>query len=162
MKNKNNYDVKKAGGRLLWRLSPDEKGNISSFKPNENDLQALKVVLGWITSMKKETLLNQRLFAKLYIYNFTEHMRKYESTVLEKEVQKDLSRILAMPLNVFYDAFYKDLSTRQFEEIIKDTLNIGGKELIKDDLKGIYDEDFVNKTLEHQITEAINRFGNLD
>ena len=159
---KNEYDVKKAGQRLIWRLSPNEKGETKSFKPNENDFKSLKTILGWITSIKEETMLKQRLFAKLYIKHYTEHMRKHDETILCNEIQESLSVLLSVPLDRFYEAFYRELKVRQFEKIIDNTMRVSGKELTLGELGGIYDEKFVNDTLFHQITEAVNRFGNLD
>ena len=52
----------KAVQRLKWRLSSN-----TSFKPNENDIQAFNCVIGWISSQKEISLLNDTLFAKLYI-----------------------------------------------------------------------------------------------
>ena len=140
-------ELDKSIQRLTWRLTSNK-----AFKANQNDVDAFNSVLGWITSQKKINLLNHNLFAKLYIYELTRQVRGMESTVFETINQKEVSRILAMPLSVFYKAFHTDLHMNQITKAVK-------KEGVTDEeLKEKYSLEEVTKKLNHMITEAINKF----
>jgi hypothetical protein len=133
--------------RLSWQFS---RG--TSFKPNQNDVDALNTVFEWITSQKEINLLNQQLFAKLYIYQLEQTLRYYDSTVFDAMIQKDLSRILDTPLDAFYQAFHKSLHHNQLKKLkIKDGLSL-------EDIKENYTLEVVKDQLNNMITEAINKF----
>ena len=79
--------LEKGVNRLRWRFSSN-----TSFKPNQNDIEALNSVLGWIGSQKKINVLNQDLFAKLYIYtSLLEFLKMYDDTTIFNDIaQKEL------------------------------------------------------------------------
>ena len=110
-------ELKKAGERLLWRLSPKENGDYTTFKANENDFNALKTILEHINRQEKISLKNQSLFAKLFIYELTMEIRDLQTTVLNPFPLKKLSNLLKRPLESFYDAFYKDLINNQLNKL---------------------------------------------
>lgn len=112
------WDLKKAGQRLLWRLQPAEDG-YKSFKPNDNDFAALKCILTFVNNQLSEVVNNNKLFAKLYIYHLTMNIRYYETTVLDPFPSTDLHKLLDRPLAVFYKAFYKDLIDNQLNKLTK-------------------------------------------
>lgn len=135
-------ELKKAGERLLWRLSPKENGDHTTFKANENDFNALKTILGHINRQEKISVKNQSLFAKLFIYELTMEIRNYQTTVLNPFPLQKLSSLLSKPIEVFYDAFYSDLINNQ--------------------LNRLTDFDNINKQIEKDIKEAEENYPNYE
>ena len=127
-------ELKKAGERLLWRLSAKENGEYTTFKANENDFNALKTILEHINRQEKISLKNQSLFAKLFLYELTMEIRNYGTTVLNPFPLKKLSSLLKTPLKNFYDAFYQDLMNNQLNQLV--------------------DFDNINKKIREDIAEA--------
>ena len=152
------YDIKKAGDRLIWRLKPNENGQYINFKPNESDFKALKTVLGWITSEKEKSVLDNEILVKLYIYSLNDLIRKYDTDVLDGMVQKELSKILDTPLHLFYDAFDRSLVEVQMNKIIERARDKSGNKITKAKFMEVYDTDFQKEQLNHMISEALNRF----
>ena len=135
-------ELKKAGERLLWRLSPKENGDHTTFKANENDFNALKTILEHINRQEKISVKNQSLFAKLFIYELTMEIRNYQTTVLNPFPLQKLSSLLSKPIEVFYDAFYSDLINNQ--------------------LNRLTDFDNINKQIEKDIKEAEENYPNYE
>lgn len=117
--NKEYWDVKRSGEKLLWRLSPDDDGKFKSFTPNLKDYNALKSVLGWINRQTSKNVDNNVLFAKLYIYHLTMNIRHYGTTVLNEFPTNDLLRLLDTPLNLFYKSFHQDLHGNQLNKLVE-------------------------------------------
>lgn len=140
----------KAVQRLKWRLS----GN-TSFKPNQNDVEAFNRIIEWISSQKEITLLNDTLFAKLYIERLTNEIRENKSTVFSVINQKEVSRVLSMPIELFYKAFHQDLHVNQLRKVLDGKIK---KSVTMGDLDEKYNLDYVTLKLNHMITEAKNRF----
>ena len=139
--------LEKGVNRLRWRFSSN-----TSFKPNQNDIEALNSVLGWIGSQKKINVLNQDLFAKLYIYELIRFLRQYDTTIFNDIVQKELSQVLDKPLSHFYDTFYEDLVHNQLSKIeLK-------KGLSDEDFKVKFTKEKVKAKLEHMVSEAVTQF----
>ena len=139
--------IDKAVQRLSWRFSTGIQ-----FKPNKNDVDALNFLFGWISSQKKINLLNQSLFAKLYIYELNETLIKYDSTVFDPIIQKSLSRILDLPLETFYESFHKSLHHNQLKKLDLQ------KGVTLDDVKEKFNLEIVTDKLNNMITEAVNKF----
>ena len=142
--------LEKAVQRLRWRFS-----NNSSFKPNEKDIQALNSILEWISSQKEISVLNQGLFAKLYIMELNRNLRTFEATIFDDIPQKELSKTLNYPLDAFYKSFHNDLHHNQLVKLFK---NKDKKDINIDDLKDKYTLEIVTDKLNHMISEAVNRF----
>tara|TARA_R110002051_G_C8769409_1_gene503366 strand:+ start:33088 stop:33555 length:468 start_codon:yes stop_codon:yes gene_type:complete len=146
-----NYNVQKAASKLLWRFN-SVNGQTKSFNPNKDDIQSLNTLLECVNREKKEKLSQNVLFAKLFIYALTDHLRKFETTIFDKEITKQLSMMLEKPLDVFYKAFEEDLYNNQTKRIeLKDGVTI-------DDFKRTYTTEFIQMNLDLMITEALNRF----
>lgn len=154
------WDIKKAGERLLWRFQKDANGNFKSFVPNDNDVAALKCVLAWVNRNTSENVKNNQLFAKLYIYFLTQGIRYHETTVLENEVQKELSKILDKPLQLFYKAFANDLYSNQLSRLMTEETPEDAKQVLSDlkKFQETYSEDLIESKLDEMISEALNRF----
>lgn len=139
--------IEKAANRLTWRFSSN-----TSFKPNKEDLEAVNTLFVWIASQKEISLLNQGLFAKLYIYQLNQTLLYHNSTVFDNTVQKDLSKILSYPLEYFYESFHKSLHHNQLSKLkIKDGISL-------EDVKEKFTLPIVKDKLNNMITEAINKF----
>lgn len=153
-KSKRHWDVKKAGNRLLWRFNSGKP-----FTPNESDIDALHSVLDWINRNESANVNGNQLFAKLYIYYLTDHLRKYESTVFNSDLTKELNRRLATPVEMFYKAFVKDLHLNQLQKLLESSVGNDPAEIVAQSkvFKETYSEDYVVSKLNEMISEAINR-----
>tara|TARA_B100000809_G_C14829135_1_gene420342 strand:+ start:87 stop:599 length:513 start_codon:yes stop_codon:yes gene_type:complete len=113
------WDVKKSGKRLMWRMSQDDKGQFKTFKVTEDDFNALKSVLGYINRIDDKTVLNNQLFAKLYIMELVGQIRENKTTIFNKAIFTNISNQLKKPLELFYKAFYEDLCSNQLDNILE-------------------------------------------
>ena len=148
---KNNYNIEKAIQRISWRFTSDKP-----FKPNENDIESVNCLIDWINRQTSETINNNQLFAKLYIYHLNQTIRYFQTTIFEDIPQKDLSKILDLPLKNFYIAFHKELHSNLITKIVDN--NKGKKEIELKELEEMYSLEFISDKLEQQVNEALNRF----
>jgi hypothetical protein len=118
--NKEFWNVKKAGEKLLWRLAPDKTGQHKAFKPNENDFNALKSILGMINRIEENNIANNVLFAKLYLNFLTQEIRYHETTVFNEDIFSIVNAKLNFSLESYYAAFINDLHGNQFNKILID------------------------------------------
>jgi len=159
--------------RLSWRL-----GN-GAFTPNQKDINSFNGLIQWVNDQRKITIRNNQLFAKLYIHSLNQYLDKYQSTVFDKVAEKELSRLLDMPMDASYEAFTQSLndnsdyalfadngvvmkhpSLKNEAEIEQERLML--KNMSEDDIMKLkypvfHKEDVRNK-LDLMITEALNRF----
>ncbi|WP_166387726.1 hypothetical protein [Polaribacter sp. 11A2H] len=117
---KDYWDVKKSGNRLLWRISPNEKGEFKTFKVLQDDFNALKSILGMVNRLESKTISNNELFAKLFIMELLGQIREKETTVFNDSVFIQISNQLSKPLELFYQTFYEDLCSNQLNKLTKD------------------------------------------
>lgn len=166
-------NVEKGLGRFSWRF---KNGN---FTPNQNDINALNGIIQWVNDQRKITLNQNHLFAKLYIYYFNEYLDKYQASVFSDIPQKELSKLLDTPLQLFYQAFVDSLNQNNIYQVMIDNKismthpwertkeeevsdRLGLKNMSKADREKMtsmpwkYDE--VEYQLNKMVTEAINRF----
>ena len=108
------FNLDKAVNRLRWRFS-----NETTFKPNNEDVEALNTVFEWINHQKKETLNKHTLFAKLFIYHLTMNVRHYETTILNDFPQKDIISLLEKPLDLYFKAFHQDIHNNQLNKLVE-------------------------------------------
>ena len=155
-----NYDLKKYVDRFQWRFSKDENGNFKQFKPNYKDVEAINNIFEWINRQKKETLKNNVLFAKLFIYFLNQNIRHYETTVLDEFPQKEITKILRTPLHLFYKAFYEDIKFNQINKLSKENTSEENDEIIKQhkELLESFTLKLVSDKLADLITEALNKY----
>ena len=145
------YNFDKALQRIGWRFTSKKP-----FLPNQQDIDSINCILQWINNQKKEDLKKNHLFAKLFIYNLNQIIRDYDTDVLNDFAQKELSRLLNIPLEAYYRAFKQELDNVQVNKIV--AAHKLGKEVTEADLKEKYDIKYVENQLNHMITEALNRF----
>lgn len=146
-----NYNIQKAASKLLWRFSK-VNGLNKSFTPNNDDIESLNTLLECINREKKQKIQRNAITAKLFIYVLTDHLRKFETTIFDKEIAKQVSIMLDKPLEVFYKAFEEDLYNNQTKLIeLKEGVTL-------EDFKKTYTSEFIQMNLDLMITEALNRF----
>ena len=149
------YNLEKAVSKLSWRFGSDKP-----FKPNQDDVEALNTIFGWINRQKKETLNNNVLFAKFYIHYKTMSIRRFETTVLDdfNVINNEMIKILKTPLNLFYEAFHRDLHDNQLNRLLEANNDKEKEEIMANYIhyKKTFTLDFVSNKLGHEITEALN------
>ena len=155
--NKEFWNVKKAGERLQWRTSPNERGDFKTFKVNESDSNAVNSILGMINRIEKNNLANNTLFAKLYLIFLTQEIRHHETTVFNEDIFTIVNAKLNFPLESYYAAFINDLHGNQFNKILIDD---GEKDQMKtvkmaQEFKEKHTPDFcipkLNKAMNHAL-----------
>lgn len=158
--NKEFWDIEKSAKRLIWRLAPNEKGETQSFKPNENDFNALKSILGSLDREKNKSMSYAPLFAKLFIYVLNQNIRHLETTFLDTIPEKELSRLLNTNVELFFKAFYNDLKDNQLNKLTKTDDKNKQNEILKEyqDLQKTYTYDYVKGQLIDMINKALKRF----
>ena len=166
--------VEKSLQRLHWRFSPNEKGQVNQFKPNQNDADALNDVIGWIEREKNKTLLKQQLFAKLFIVILGEYNLHYKDINF---AQKEIHQILKIPIESHVEVFRNKFNTVASENahshlgLSKKPFYLQTDEEKEIDKKILEDNQevflkFINKwsieeiteSLEKQITNALNLY----
>ena len=147
------YDLKKSAKRLIWRFNLK-----NGFIPNNEDKSALNCVLEWINREKEDRLKDNIQFAKLFIYIFNQNIRHYETDVLDSEPQKQLSKILDTPIELFYEAFNRELENVQLKRMMERVKKENDTKFTEQELKEYFDKSFQKAELNHMITEALNRF----
>jgi len=150
------WNVKNAGKRLLYKLSPMKNGKYRTFEVTESDFNALKSLLGYINRVENKSIYNNTLFAKLYIMDLVGRIRESETTIFNDMLFTELSHQLSKPLELYYKAFYEDLCSNQLNRLAKGTFtDKEGKEVIMDYKR--FKETF---TLEY-VTDKLNEMMNL-
>lgn len=149
--------------RLSFTL---QKGN----KPNSKDVEALNTIIEWVNSVKNDTLNNNQLFAKLYIYFLDRYVNEFETDIFDPIPQKELSRKLDMSLESYYKAFTRSLNdSGRYRLLRQKGVAIGkhpnemteeekGHGVTLDDFKDAWDIETVRDNLDIMIVEALKRF----
>jgi len=150
-------NVKKAGEKLLWRLLPDKSGQYKAFKPNENDSNAIKSILGMINRIEKNNVANNTLFAKLYINFLTQEIRYHGTTVFDETIFAIVNAKLDYSLDSYYAAFVNDLHGNQYNKIVTDETEKEQLETVKmaQQFKQTFSHDFIAPKLNEAINHAI-------
>jgi len=164
--------LKKAINRLAWRF------NGGGFKPNEQDIKAINDVITWINNQKEESIKNNRLFTKLYIYHLNKVLNDYDATIFDEIPQKELSALLAKPLSAFYLAFKQSFDDKTRESIFKrnnivlnhleqsEQNKINIQKMSDDDIRELVREKYdlfkIEEELKEMASEALNRFSKYD
>ena len=159
--------------RLFWRF---QNGN---FTPNENDIKALTEVAEWINREKQETLKHNVLFAKVYIKQFLQEYKVFGDF---KFAQYALHSYLEQPITNIYEEFCDSINELDLIEFCTENdIDLETHPVLKDSnqkereakiikelqpmflkyLNGKWSYDQVEKALNNQITEAINKFKNV-
>ena len=165
--------IEKAMQRIVWRVSN------GAHTPNQNDVEAVTVVAEWINRQKAQEIQQNKIFAKMYVYCFINELQFYQNLKL---AQKKLHEILQTPLTQLYTNFTDRLNLIELNRLKKEiglneahplTLTEDEKEkdadLIKENAEaiqmhifGIWTPEKTEKGLNNQISEAINKYKNLN
>lgn len=152
-------------------------------KPNQTDLEALKVIAEFVENAKKKEITSNYLFAKMYVYNFTNEVTHIKDSFKDnfRISQNNLHRVLKATLeenikwamtilnNNEYLLFCKSLNlytpfvpVRNPEQIAHDEKIIkeNEEELLKYGF-GIFEYDLFEEKITNQILHAINQYKDL-
>lgn len=149
-------------------------------KPNQNDLEALKTIAEYVDLSKKECLVEDYLFAKIYAYSFLKEVSYYKDSFKYGYTitQKQLHKILDSPLENILERTFKRLNDNEYEIYAKSIgLSIKHpalmteeeskreKKIVSENLEelskhafGIMEYDFFEKHFTNQVTEAVNKY----
>jgi len=155
---KDRYDVKRAGEKLLWRFKIDENGHTKNFKPNLDDLNALKCLLGYISNKKLENISNNTLAVKLFIMSYKEYIRKLDACVLDDKFNIYIASLLDKPLDFYYESFLSEFKTNQISKLTEYCVNKNQKSFTKEQLSRLYTDDFILNKLNETISNALENF----
>lgn len=150
-------NIKKSINWLYKRFKDAKESKYKSFKVSEADFNAFLEVVEYIDIIHKNKVAENTLFAKLYIYHLNQIIDKYETDVLEDIPQKELSKILNLPLDSFYKAFHSKIQNNWNDKIIS-KIKDGDKDAIKQWVAVKYSEEHVEETLDYMINQALTRF----
>ena len=149
------WDVKNAGKRLLYKLSPMKNGKYRTIEVDESDFNALKSLLGYINRVESKSIYNNELYAKLYIMDLVGRIRESKTTVFNDFVFKELSNQLSKPLELFYSAFYADLCANQLNRLTEKNFDTKeADEIIKDRIR--FEETFSLDYVKTKLSEKMN------
>jgi len=173
-------NIEKALNRLQWRFKNENvKVGESKITINELDVKAVEFLTDWINNQKKETLVENMLFAKMFVYAFNNELIYYNGGA--QSSSRKLQEVLEMPIQVLYDKTHELLNmfelsnfsksigipekhpalrTDEESELQKEIIKKNSKEMTKYVL-GIWDLKAVYKSLNNNITECINKYKNL-
>ena len=154
------WDVKNSGKRLFYKLSPMKNGKYRTLEVDENDFNALKSLLGYINRVENKSVLNNQLFAKLYMMELVGQIRENKTTIFNSFLFKNLSNQLSKPLDLFYKAFYSDLCSNQLGKLTKDNFDTkDGDNAIVDyeRFKQTFSLEYVTKKIDEMINTTLHR-----
>ena len=89
------------------------------WNSTEPDIKAFNSIRDYFTLKNKEQINNNLLFAKLYIYTYSQFLEKFNATVFDDIPQKELNKMLSMDLEAFIDAFTNKLNQSDLYEVIE-------------------------------------------
>lgn len=162
--------IEKSINRLIWRF-----GERKSFVPNENDIEALKFLVNWVENQKSEAIQDNTIFAKMYVYCFIHELAFYKDVSF---AQKKLHETLLSPLSDQYKAFKDKINELELEKYMreygldKDFINkekileqkntiTKVQEQLKKLVIGKWSKEQIDRSLNNQVTESINKYKKL-
>lgn len=141
---------------IYKRFLQAKESPYSSFKVKESDFKAFLRVVEYIDILHSDKVAKNTLFAKLYIYFLNQMIDIYKTDVLEDIPQKELSKILDIPLDAFFKRFHEKITSEWHDKIVSKILD--EKQLPKDFVIEKYSLDKVETKLTYMINQALNRF----
>lgn len=85
-------DFNSALNRIIWRFQ-----NCDNIIVNEKDIQAVNLVVEYINHQGNQTFQSNIHFAKLYTYTLGQYLEKYDTTIDNPIVHRELHRLLDSP-----------------------------------------------------------------
>lgn len=98
---------------FLWKLK-------NVWEATETDVKAINLLIDNHERNKKEKVIKQRLFAKLYVFLLGEFLKKYNATIFDPIPQRELHKILDTDLNYLIAGFTEVLNDNEIYMFFKD------------------------------------------
>jgi hypothetical protein len=116
-------NLKSAVNRFQFRFNKDTKGEYRNFKPVKEDIDAMNCILTELNNRDEKALAKNNLVAKLLIYQYTQNIRYYGTTVLSdfNLANIDLCKVLEYPLESMFKSFHNDLHSNQLNKLIENS-----------------------------------------
>ncbi len=136
--------ITKSVQRIGWRFSQGKP-----FQPNQNDIEAYNDIVDYVGINQKETIVDNVLFTKMYIYLLGEFLNYYGTTVNDPILQKELHKILDSDMSSLIEQFRSKANHQELNTIktVEDLENF----------KAMTFQECVDN-LKIMTTEAINQF----
>ena len=148
--------IKKAVERITWRLN-------NGWKANENDIEAINFIVDYVNTTSNKTIQNNELTAKLYIFAYSQFLKRYNATVFDDIPRKELNKMLSKPLGLYYEKFKNDLNTTElYQHFQEHNIEINHPMLMTEEEKekikiiDVWDYETVKENLERDIVNIIN------
>jgi hypothetical protein len=106
-------NISKSLDRLKWRFSKPE-----AFTPNLNDVEAYNELATYCEMKMKQTLIDNQLFGKMYIYLFGRFCIYYKTDHADPIVQKELHKLLDKDLRILVQEFVEERNAFDLERHI--------------------------------------------
>jgi phage host-nuclease inhibitor protein Gam len=171
-------NIEKSLNRLNWRFkNPQVKIGESKIIINQLDVDAIDFLVKWVNNQKKETLNENELFAKMFVYCLAYEIEFYKDvSFASQKLQQELSKPLSSNYDKILDTLNRVEMNKYLQSIgiitdhIENMLLTQKKEdeqielkkkyapEIKKYLFGIWSKESVYKSLNNTITECINKY----
>ena len=141
----------------------------NTIKPCKFDFDCLTFLAEWCNREKQTNIQENVLFAKLFCYVFIQEIQHYKDIEFAQKSMKD---ILTLDLHSHYQLFTQKLNDVEFNKYLI-SIGIDPEKRFFDDSDKLkeaekyfesvnkWSEEQVEKSLNAQITETINRYQNL-
>lgn len=149
-------NIKKQVNWLYKRFKEAKKSKYGSFKVKEVDFNALLEVVQYLDMVRAEKVSKNTLFAKLYIYHLNNLIDTYHTDVLEELPQKELSKLLDIPLDAYFKRLHEKIQVNWNDKICEKLLK--GDDVKKQYVTEKYSLEYVEDKLTEMINEALIRF----
>lgn len=106
--------VEKAMQRLIWRFE-----KFPLIKVNERDLDAMDTMVDYFNHLSEEKYLANTHFSKLYAHTLNELIKKYETTIDNPMVHRELHRILDTPFSLIAYHLTENMNDKVRESILE-------------------------------------------
>ena len=88
------------------------------WKATDADIKAFNSIRDYFISKNSDQINDNLLFAKLYIYTYSQFLDKFNATVFDDIPQKELNKMLSMNLESFISSFTNKLNQSDLYEVI--------------------------------------------
>jgi hypothetical protein len=171
-------NIEKAIQRIEWRFKNENvKVGESKITINEADQKAVDFLVDWINRQKKETLMQNFLFAKMYTYALKNELIYFKHI---SPATRKLQEQIELPIEHHYEQITEILNMIEIDDFAKskgliqkninfrtEKENQENKKIIEENLIemkkvgfGFWDNSKVFKSLNNTITELINKYKN--
>lgn len=110
-------NIEKSLNRLNWRFkNPQVKIGESKIIINQLDVDAIDFLVKWVNNQKKETLNENELFAKMFVYCLAHEIEFYKDvSFASQKLQEELSK----PLSSNYDKILDTLNRVEMNKYLQ-------------------------------------------